>query len=411
MSSIHAKNDLPLARRAGDGSPSIIGWLLPLWMLSIGFGVLLLRSVGSTRGNELPADRAIFAAVNAATLTGFSGAGTETLQPAGRVVILLLTLVGAAFAFIAGGCLVSRAVGFNYSEGRIARATLVALALVLLGGTPMFASTSVGLAEAAQLAVGSFANCGIAWGNASAATSWRAMLILLPLAVLGGLSMPVLLNVLDALRGRDAIHPYTDVVARTTAGAYLIGTLLIAAIGLASGERGGAAALAAASAVSIDARSLGMAIAPPLVWPAAVAWVAILLMLVGAAPGSAGGGLGVTTIPLLHAGLRRAFAGEPSGRPFGIAVVWIAIYLAAALLVTVALVASAPQVPGDRLAFMAVSALGTVGLSHDPVSVVGAPLHALTLAMLFGRLAPLAVLWWVARGATSERITRNRSDV
>jgi Trk-type K+ transport system membrane component len=55
-----------------------------------------------------------------------------------------------------------------------------------------------------------------------------------------------------------------------------------------------------------------------------------------------------------------------------------------------------PQREGDRLLFLAVSALSNVGLSHDPVSMTSAGLDVLLAAMLLGKLVPLGMLWWMA---------------
>jgi Trk-type K+ transport system membrane component len=53
--------------------------------------------------------------------------------------------------------------------------------------------------------------------------------------------------------------------------------------------------------------------------------------------------------------------------------------------------------PADGGVFLIISALSNVGMSHDPVSVVGKGSYLLSGIMLIGRLAPLAVLWWMAR--------------
>jgi Trk-type K+ transport system membrane component len=45
---------------------------------------------------------------------------------------------------------------------------------------------------------------------------------------------------------------------------------------------------------------------------------------------------------------------------------------------------------------IAASAVGNVGLSHEPLSVRGVALTTLVLAMLIGRAGPLMVLWWAA---------------
>jgi Trk-type K+ transport system membrane component len=81
----------------------------------------------------------------------------------------------------------------------------------------------------------------------------------------------------------------------------------------------------------------------------------------------------------------------------GIALVWLAMYAGVLLASLLALLMSEPQMPADRLLFLATSALGNVGLSHDPVSVSDVGLAVLSTTMLIGRIAPVLILWWTVR--------------
>jgi hypothetical protein len=106
----------------------------------------------------------------------------------------------------------------------------------------------------------------------------------------------------------------------------------------------------------------------------------------------------MATVPFaIVKGIRQSLRGEAPGRAFGVLLTWTIAYLSFVGLVTIALVATAAQGAGDRLLFLAVSAVGTVGMSHDPISFVGTPLYVLSIATAFGRIAPLLVLWWLAR--------------
>jgi len=380
-----------------DPPSTLIGWLTPLWLISIVIGAFLLPTIGSSEGNEMTPDRALFTAVNAATLTGFSGAGMESLLWPGRMVILLLTVFGAFYALVMGGHLLCRAVGLHYTDRQIMRTTLVIEAFLLFGVTPFFLPITDSVIPAAQLAIGAFANSGVSWGRLPDATSWATHVIILPLTVLGGLGIPVILELWNWLLRRNPLSAHTDISTKLTAAVYLLG--VVGMLGLFFFEYGDVPPRAAmmASVSAVDARSLGLDIVPLSTWPTGVSWCVMGLMLIGACPGSAGGGLFVTTFATLWTGVRRSFTGAPAGRPFAIVCVWIAMYALAVGVTVLALVATAGQGAGDRLLFLAISALGTVGLSHDPISLVGPPLHILTIAMLLGRLAPLAMLWWLGR--------------
>ena len=104
----------------------------------------------------------------------------------------------------------------------------------------------------------------------------------------------------------------------------------------------------------------------------------------------------VTSLFHIWRGTRRALNREGGLRITGIAATWIGAYLAIVLLTLLGLLATLPDLTPDRLVFLAASAVGNVGLSHDPIAVTGGGLWILCLGMLLGRLAPLAVLLWAA---------------
>ena len=119
-------------------------------------------------------------------------------------------------------------------------------------------------------------------------------------------------------------------------------------------------------------------------------------MLIGGCPGGTAGGVKVTAIPALFSGLWSALRGRPVNRAFAVAVGWVTAYVGAVAAAWLVLVAVEPDQRPDRLLILAASAAGNVGLSHDPVSVSAAGTWTLSAAMLFGRVAPVLLLWIVA---------------
>ncbi len=156
------------------------------------------------------------------------------------------------------------------------------------------------------------------------------------------------------------------------------------------------AALATGSAAAIDTRTAGLPLFSVTAMTRFTQWLIIALMMIGAAPGSAGGGLKVTTVFELFRGTGRALRRQLPGRLFGIALAWLGLYLLILAGTLLALLALQPDLPADRLLFIAASAVSCVGLSHDPISMAGGGLIVLSIAMLLGRLVPLAILWWAA---------------
>jgi Trk-type K+ transport system membrane component len=123
-------------------------------------------------------------------------------------------------------------------------------------------------------------------------------------------------------------------------------------------------------------------------------------MVVGPASGGTGGGLKGNTLYVLYRGLRRIYAGERAERAVAIAAAWIAGYAVLVFAGFLVLLDCAPQVPGDRVLFLAISAASNVGRSHDPVSLVKSGLSTLCVIMLLGRMLPMAVLWWTSKSAS-----------
>ncbi len=137
--------------------------------------------------------------------------------------------------------------------------------------------------------------------------------------------------------------------------------------------------------------------------------VLMVLMFIGASPGSTGGGIKTTTIAVLFSlGLNR-LRGRPGAQAWGRAVpesqVELALLLAlgtslvlvlAIVLLSAVGIADGGHVRGDflSLAFEAVSALGTVGLSLGATPLLTPAGKIIIIVLMFvGRLGPLAFVY------------------
>src|SRR5215470_11269320 len=94
----------------------LANWLFPLYVLMITGGYFALRSDGAmARGNELNVDRALFASINAATLTGFQQAiGLDQYQDPAKYTILALMLAGTLMTMLIGSLAVVRVARMRY---------------------------------------------------------------------------------------------------------------------------------------------------------------------------------------------------------------------------------------------------------------------------------------------------------
>lgn len=405
-----------------------------LWWLLLGFfalfvaGFYLMRVPGAAEGNPLGVDRAIFSALGAVTLTGMRQevstspfAGGSLLVPA---TLLALTLGGSYLTLLATSIPACKVLGMPHRVGRIAAAAGVLVG----GGTLLGMVVSVagargwadGRAYLEGLVAGASAvgNSGVFWGAAPRPDAAATHLGLLPLAVVGGLGLPVLLDLYDRLAGRTpALSFHTKLVLRLTAVAYAVGVVGLLASNdrfwtdLAAAVRGWRSAggdappgwaielrslFLSSAALSVESRSAGFPSVAVNSLPRATNWVLALLMAVGASPAGTAGGLKVTTLYLLGRGLRQALRGERLPPVFGFAVAWAAAFLAIVFAGHAALLWTAPQVSADQLLTAAVSATGNCGLTHDTLAVVQAPLLILGGMMLLGRVVPTLLLWRMA---------------
>ena len=387
-------------------------WLFCGYMLLLPIGsIALYASSTLAAGNELTADRARFAVVNALTLTGFqSGMSIDTYPLPGQVIILLLTVIGAAFSMIVGGLTVVRIVGLPFSDRQVAQAGLMVCgALTVLGALPLLERDRTAL-EALLLSASALGNSGLYIGVLPALTSWQTHLILLPLAVIGGLGLPALMELHEWILHRRVLSFYGRTVLWLTAALYLGGFLLLLVLRwlseptLPADSTDAARFVASASVASINGRTLGLPFEFAQDFPRAVRWGVVLLMIIGGNPASTAGGLKGTTLFAIVRGTRRLFIGEAPDRVMGFALVWVASYVLLVVLGCLALLIADPQIPAERVFFEIISAVSNVGLSYDRIMTVMPGLDVLTAAMLLGRLTPLLILWWMATKTTDAEL-------
>jgi Trk-type K+ transport system membrane component len=380
--------------------------LVPLYCATIVMGYLLFaRGMATLPGNELSRHQSLFTAVNAATLTGFQQArNPDNYTPFGQAMTFILMLAGMLFSFICGGAAVVRIARLRFTDfdivaWAIGSIVLVAvgggLAIKLGGGDP---SGTRSFCDDVFQAVSAFGNSGLTLGSLPPMTSIPTLLVLLPLAILGGLGLPVLMDLFDRVRGRSQLCPHSRTVLNWTAGCYLVITLLLYLIrwpGLNASGSFWRSAFVEASLQAINTRSAGFGFQATSSLSEAILFVLVLVMVIGASPAGSAGGVKVTTLAVLTRGTRESLAGRAAGRAFGAAVIWLLVYLVMLAASTVALLITEPEIHLDRTLFLSASALGNVGLSHNPIDASTAGLYVLSITMMLGRIAPVIMLWYL----------------
>ncbi|MEA2708714.1 MAG: trk/ktr system potassium uptake protein [Phycisphaerales bacterium] len=365
------------------------------YLILIAIGVIVFLLPGATiKGNAFSVERSVFTVVNAITLTGFQqSVPLDDYGPTGVACVLTLMIIGSLLAMIVGGIGVTRLLRLPYTDRQIIIATLYAYVVAVSLGAAIVAQPGRGLIASATQAASAFGNSGLYLGRLPGVAEWRTHAALMPLAFLGGLSIPVLLEIADLVFHRRPLSLHSRVVLTISAALYLVGLFFLSPWNRTSI----AASLAAGSSLSIDSRSAGLPLMPIGALPRAGQWMLIVLMLIGGAPGSAAGGIKVTSLFHLVRGTQRSLRREGGLRITGVAAVMITGYFLLVLATTLSLLAALPELPADRVLFLATSAVGSVGLAHDHVAIEGPGNYVLALAMLLGRLFPLVVLWWAVR--------------
>jgi Trk-type K+ transport system membrane component len=241
------------------------------------------------------------------------------------------------------------------------------------------------------------------------------------LIILGGLGFPVLLTLYNALKswGKSRLDKYIGTKREPKTVPFLVGqkmafrtSLILLLLGTAlyylleknnslSGADS-AACLVNSFFGSVSARTAGFNIVDISVWNYSTVFLMILLMWIGASPGSTGGGIKTTTFALALRTTYNYCRGrknlEIGYREIGMPTLTkvLATIVASLLLIFVALILLLVFEPGRNpvhLLFECVSAFSTVGLSLANTSAFSANSKiVLILLMYIGRIGPVILL-------------------
>lgn len=367
------------------------GWM----MLTLGGIMLLLGSDILPGGRAMSVSRAVFHAVSASTLTGFTAAesGIEEFSSWGRTIMLALTGLGTFVWLSLGGVAAKRLAGLKATDGSVIVTSLAMLVVALTVGVliPPHAVPSM------VATVGAVGNSGLEIGHVTV-TEPLLHGVLFPLAAAGGLGAVAILDVV--LLFRRPGHALTSFTRTTVAAVAGVFVALTALYFLMSPDD--VRSLPRAAALAGTTLGYGLPVEFATNWSRSLQVIATLATTLGMGLGGTAGGLSVTTLHILVRGTLDALAGRPVRRVYFGAALHVAALAAWITLVLLALLATEPQVDAERLFTLSAAASSNSALSHDPISIVGGGLFLLALAMLVGRLLPIAALWTMVRFTRSE---------
>ncbi len=431
--------------------------LSPLQILSAGFaavillGALLLMLPFSCRdGTQIAFLEALFTATSATCVTGLAVFDTYSqFTLFGQIVLLCLIQIGG-LGFMTLGIFLSMALGrrIGLRERWLMKESISALkvgGIIRLVRRAVYGTLLVELTGALLLAfrfcpdyglfrglwfsvfhsVSAFCNAGFdLLGIVSPGTSLAIYaddllvnLVIAALIILGGLGFIVWDDIIDQRWHLRRYRLQTKIVLSVTAILIAAGTLGFYLVegqrafsGLSCGER-----LLAAFFQSVTPRTAGFCTVDMAGLSEGGAMLTMVLMLIGASPGSTGGGIKTTTFFVMLFSLgaflrsredinvfRRRIGDQAVRRAFHNT----ALYTMAAVIG--AGIIALQGIDGDKAMFEALSAIGTVGLSQGVTPQLNAPSQmAVILLMYVGRLGSLSVLMAI----TDRRVKTKISNV
>lgn len=368
-------------------------------------GFYFFRRGGATiAGSELSIHRSLFTTANALSLTGFQQTiSIDSYTSRGQLAILVLTLAGSMISMIVGALAVARLLRMRHSISRIVWAALIVQVGALLAGTAATTTPQRTFLSDVLLAASAFGNSGVVINPPGGIFDWTTHAVLLPLAVLGGLGLPVLIDLYDRFVNRRELSSHSRVVLSSSAAVYLCGLALLVALQWPQLKDGKTPqwtdvrpVLLSSSVAALNSRTCGLPSEYVGGWSRAAQWIVVMLMFIGAGSAGTAGGLKVTTLTELTRGGFRLLRGQLPGRMLGVALAWFATFATLNIVTMTMLLRTEVALPGDRSLFISVSAASNAGLSIDPISITGDGLILLSITMLLGRTLPWVVLWCAA---------------
>jgi len=420
-------------------------------------GTLMLLLPGATDGGSMKIVDALFTATSATCVTGLIVVPTGTFFTRfGHVVIMVLIQFGGLGLMTFGtffalvfrqefGLRERMLLGdvlnvqvFGKIKGLLAAIIGITIGLESIGAVLMYLSAGpyAGDMESRFFwsvfhSISAFCNAGFSlWDDniARFTSDWRMTFIFAGLIIFGGLGFIVLSDIgkylLSSIKHKRRKVPHFTLQTRvvvTMSVVLILSGMVLLLIGDTSGrflQQGWPTALLTSFFQSVTARtagfntvSIGSLAAGPLL-------VLIILMFIGASPGSTGGGVKTTTLAVVFASIKNKLLGRSKVNVFsrslpqgivGVSAMIIVLGLAIVSIGTFLLctfeLGRHPEWSFLDLLFEVVSAFGTVGLSTGSTFGLSAISKLVIIATMFlGRVGPLTFLFAVSRHVRVKRM-------
>lgn len=423
--------------------------LFPIQILSIGFaliiligGILLSLPISNTSGEFIPFINGLFTAASATCVTGLAVYDTfSQFSFFGQIVLILLIQIGG-LGFMGIAMLLSLGLGRKISlfqrsmlmesistlhlGGVVKTMRRMLIGTFLLEGiaaiilTIRFSNTfSIGRSIWFGIfhSISAFCNAGFdLMGSLSPGSSLTLFandiivnIVICSLIISGGIGFIVWNDIIDYKFKLKKYSLHSKIMISFTLGLILVGAILYFIIenhfafnNMNLGEK-----ITASFFASVSPRTAGFNTVPLDTLSPAGKFLTILLMIVGAGPGSTGGGIKITTFVTIILAIisyaknyndlsifHRRLEDSARRKAFSSTASYISFLLFGIFLLLIA----NPTVPADKCMFEAVSAIGTVGLSMGLTPLLGTVSKLILISLMYcGRLGSIAVAMAIVR--------------
>ena len=409
--------------------------------------ILLMLPASSTEGYITHFVDALFTATSATCVTGLVVMDTGSYYSLfGQIVILLLIQIGGlgimtistAFALMLGQkislnvqTLMHKVVGETpvIDVLKLLRSTvLVTVIIEIIGAVFLFIGFAKEMPTAQAIyyalfhSISAFCNAGFSlWSNnlCSYVQSPLVNLSITFLIILGGLGFAVLIDIYHYFFAKCIIKKLTlhsKIVLSTTALLLISGFLGLYISEYNSSMKGFTIARRVLGSwfQSVTARTAGFNTIDISLYSSASVLITVILMFIGASPGSTGGGIKTTTFAVLILSVVSMLTGKQDLVIFKRKIslsnaresTTLATLALTIIIVILFVLMLTEPFPFEQILFEAFSAFGTVGLSMGitaKLSYIGKLL--ITLLMYIGRIGPLTLIYALSIRNLQPRVT------
>lgn len=396
-------------------------YLMLSFILIILFGTVLLKMPFVKHEGGLSFIDALFMATSAVCVTGLTVVSTSGFNLSGQVVLMFLMQLGAIgimtlnaslILLISGNIDLKQRVSFSKLQDSISmksssgilkfilKITFIAEVIGWVFLTIGFYQQGFVLEEAMYQAVfhsiSAFCNAGFSTFDTSLiGMNWLIKYSIMGLIIIGGIGYIVVFEVYRKFSTKQRLGFHSKIVLFTS---FLL--IVATSIFIYFGEFG-KVSFTDSLFQSVTARTAGFNSVNLLNLHTVTVLTIIILMFIGASPGSTGGGIKTTTFFVMVASVFKILRGDKTvivakkHIPHSVVLKAYAIFMMYIILIltaTVALLFEYPQFGLRELFFEVVSATGTVGLSLGFTTKVGSfGKIVLILCMYLGRIGPASL--------------------